>query len=293
MIHPLLSDPGRVRCVQVQITPELIVIQVQSVAMTATCPHCSARCARVHSRYRRTLTDLPWQGRPVRLVLELRKFFCDSSDCLRRIFAERLPLALVRARKTARLNQALVGIGFACGGEGGARLAERLGMPTSPDTLLRRIRRTVLAEQVVPRVLGVDDWALRKGQRYGTILCDLEQRLPLELLSERSAETLSAWLTAHPGVELISRDRGGSYAQGAASGAPAARQIADRFHLLQNVRELGVRGSTGSYCAVKRFVARHSGFAVRADSLGSISSANPIAAVRSELAVACRQRFNG
>ena len=209
MIHPLLSDPGRLRCHHVQVTPERVVIIAQATTLAVTCPICGERCDRVHSRYRRILADLPWQGRPVRIVLDVRKFFCDSAQCPRRIFTERVPdLATVRSRQTAQMDRALTGIAFACGGEGGARLAKRLGMLTSPDTLLRRIRRTTLLEHTTPRVLGVDDWAIRKGQRYGTILCDLEHRLPLEVLGERSAEVLANWLVRHPGIEIISRGRG-------------------------------------------------------------------------------------
>jgi transposase len=114
-------------------------------------------------------------------------------------------------------------------------------MPTSPDTLLSRVRRAPLPQRSAVRVLGVDDWAWKKGQRYGTILCDLERRRPVDLLSGRSADTLVRWLKAHPGVEIISRDRGDEYIKGANQGAPKAVQVADRFHLLVNAREAPMR----------------------------------------------------
>src|SRR5262249_42136728 len=176
---------------------------------------------------------VPWQGRAVLIMWRARRFFCLATACPRQTFAERLPeVAAVSARTTARLHETHRLIGQALGGEPGSRLAAPLGLPTSPDTLLRRVRRGPLSQQPAVRVLGVDDWAWKKGQRYGTILCDLERRRPVDLLPERSADSFAMWLKAHPGVEIISRDRGDEYIKGASQGAPRAVQVADRFHLL-------------------------------------------------------------
>ncbi len=156
----------------------------------------------------RRLADLPCQGRPVRLHVEARRFFCANADCRRRIFAERLPaVAAVHARTTVRLDKAHCNIGVALGGEAGSRLAACLAMPTSADTLLRRIRRAPLPRHPAVRALGVDDWAFRKGHCYGTILCDLERHRVVDLLPERCADGLSEWPKKHPEVEVISRAR--------------------------------------------------------------------------------------
>jgi transposase len=186
--------------------------------------------ASIHSRYQHHLMDLPWGTRPVRIRLKIRKFVCRNPTCGRRIFTERVPeLVAPYARKTQRLVAMLQAVGMALGGQAGARLTKRLGFPASRDTLLRLVRRLPLLVMPPPLVIGIDDWAHRKHQRYGTIVVDLEQRRPVALLHDREADTLATWLRTHPGITIIARDRMKAYSDGARAGAPQALQVADAF----------------------------------------------------------------
>lgn len=221
---------------------------------SATCPLCGGSSTRAHSFYSRRLADLPWQGRVVELQVRVRRFRCTSLGCRRRIFAESLAIAGPKARRTLRLREIQRQIGLALGGEPGSRLAGRLAMPVSGDTLLRLIRTSGTAISPPPRILGVDDWAWRRGQRYGTIICDLERRRVIDLLPDRTSETLASWLRQHgKDVAVVSRDRAGAYAEGIRAGAPQAMQVADRWHLMVNASE-----------ALRRVLDRHSGALRRA-----------------------------
>jgi transposase len=225
----------------VAVTPSLIAFAATTTAPTAPCPCCAQLSGRVHSHYLRMGADLPWQGRRVILRIAVRRFRCNTAGCKRAIFCERVPVLATHARTTTRLTDAHRQIGFALGGEAGSRLASHLALPTSPDTLLRRVKSAPLIAHPTPRVLGVDDFAFRKAVNYGTILIDLERRCVIDLLPDRTADTLADWFRQHPGVQIVSRDRASAYAQAVTAAAPTATQVADRFHLLMNLRDAAER----------------------------------------------------
>ncbi len=215
-----------------------MTLDVAVTTSQAHCPTCTQPSTPMHSNYRRTLADLPWATTPVQLHLRVRRFWCETPHCARQTFTERVPqVAPCSARATTRLSTMQTATGLALGGAAGARHLARQGMPGSRNTLLRRVRRLPAPEAPPPRAIGLDDGAKRKGHTSGTIVVDLDRHCPVDLLEDRTAETVAAWLQAHPEVTVVARDRAEAYASGVTQGAPDAVQVADRWHLVQHLRE--------------------------------------------------------
>ncbi len=234
MTHPLLPDLPGFSIEQITIADGVITLLAQSHRVSGYCPDCAHFSSRIHSRYQRKLADLPWSGHTVRLVIQVYRFCCKQLSCPRKTFAEAIPVLAERyARRTVRLKEVLEQLGLALGGEAAARLTGVLGIRCSPGTLLRLLRRLPDDPVEPPSVISLDDWAWRKGHRYGTLICDLERHRRLDVLPDRDAASVAAWLKRYPSIEVISRDRSETYATAARLGAPQALQVTDKWHLLE------------------------------------------------------------
>jgi len=212
----MLALPGGLEVAEASVAGAVLTLHIVATAKSSTCPQCAHAATRVRSYYTRVVADVPCAGRQVQLILHVRKFRCETADCPRLVFTERLaPFLEPWARKTTRLSKTIEAIGLATCGELGARFAPHLGIATSPTTILRRTMAlpTNVPEQVIQ--LGIDDRSFRRGRKFGTILVDLTTHTVIDLLSDRTTETAAAWMQLHPEIDIVSRDRGGDYAAAA------------------------------------------------------------------------------
>jgi transposase len=235
----LFALPDGLEVAETSVIGPVLTLSLVATAPTAMCPLCDQESQHIRSSYTRYVADVPSAGRQVQLVLRVRKFRCDTTDCPRRIFAERLtPFIEPWARMTTRLSQTIEAIGLATSGELGSRFAPRLGIVASPTTILRRTMSLPVEQSEQVSRLGIDDWSFRRGRQFGTILVNLATHEVIDLLADRETATAQSWMEMHPEIDLVSRDRGGDYAAAARKGAPQARQVADRYHLTDNLRDL-------------------------------------------------------
>jgi transposase len=232
----LISLPG-FTLLEVHLENGVWHASLASAGSSCRCPSCGTRSSNLHSRYVRTVADLPIAGKPVVLELHVHRFRCRDPSCSRRIFCERFDDPKRYAQRTERQRITLGDLGVELGGRAGVRAAGKLGLSGGRNTVLNAIRSTPLPEPENPKVIGVDDFAFKRGRRYGTVIVNLETHGVLDLLPDRKPATLAAWLKAHQSVNIVTRDRSKEYAQGITAGAPRARQVVDRWHLLKNLRE--------------------------------------------------------
>jgi len=220
---PLLPLPDGLEITSISEAEHELLVRVTSNRMSSLCPLCSIPSYAIHSYYRRKPLELPCAGKTVRLLLSVKKFFCRVASCPQKIFAERLPELLEpSSRLTTRLRSIVQAICGAFNAKGGARLGEQLGVHLSRKTFLRSLHLMPTPPVGKVKAVGIDDFAWKRGKRYGTVIIDLETHRLLDLLPDRDAESVKQWLAAHPEIEIVSRDRGGAYADGAAQGAPSA-----------------------------------------------------------------------
>src|SRR6266516_2738565 len=237
-VSSFLVLPSTLTVDRVEQNAEALTIFLHATTSCVCCPTCGTAGSRVHSRYFRTVADLPCVGQRLRLKLLVRKWICPLDSCPQHIFAESFPgLARRYARMTDRLIQALQALGVTANGADGAYVSSSLAMPTTAKTLIRRVLALPLPKDRSVRIVGIDEWAWKKGSPYGTILVDLRHRRITDLLPERSVESSTAWFKKHSQVKIVSRDRGKIFRAAADAGAPQAKQIVDRFHLQKNFAE--------------------------------------------------------
>jgi transposase len=239
-----------------QVTSSETAIQIYACSQRsqANCPSCGQPSASKHGWYSRQPQDISTVGRHLRLFLKVKRFRCQNKQCKRRTFAEQMPSWLpAYARRTQSLTNLMRRFALEIGAETSHRLLKQLEIDVSGDTLLRILRRfeqsQVLKEHF--KVIGVDDWAFKRGKTYGTIIVNLESHQVIDLLPDRSAETLAACLETHPNIEIVARDRSSEYSAGIRRAAPEAIQVADRWHLLLNLRQMLERYLTSIYAQLQ------------------------------------------
>lgn len=239
MLNDLLFDgENSFQVVSTEKRDGKVLVNVESRQNGCHCPLCNAKSFRVHSYYFRTILGLPMLGNETWIRLRSRKFYCKNDGCKMKVFTERFDMHFMRGKRiTENVQEKASKIALLLGGKGGEKLCRLMNMPVSRSALIRRIHNSEVPVLDAPRIVGLDDWAFRKGLKYGTVLVDMEKRKIIDLLPDREAETVEKWLKQYPNIEVVSRDRYTNYAIGVSKALPDAQQVADRWHLIKNLGE--------------------------------------------------------